>query len=475
MNPLMVVLVIGFVLIGMMVAGLVMVKSSVEAWLRGEEFQTMLVEKVSALLRSEVELVDLNWQGGEAYSDRFDARGYEDAAFSRITLDGVRGELGGIRDGAFRVPRVTVNRFGLLFSDQRLERPSGAEATAPSDASGLKVPDWLARFIPNRVEVDEVVLSSATVTVKNPDGSIPFEMQGVSGLVVPDFETMMWEIRGKGGKLVVPNQPKIRVQETAMRWKETDLFIDRASLGIFENGHVDGSGEISFAGNGNFDLDLLISAVEVDELIEGEWEERLNGIIEGPVQIVGRPGEFVYEGSITVSEAVIEKIPVLTVIAKYTRNEQFKHLVLSEAVTDFKSDGKRVELRNLALQADGLVRVEGEVDIEGEVIDGRLQVGVAPGTLRWIPGAERQVFVENRDGFLWTSMRLTGPIASPQEDLSGRLIAAAGEAILKELPEGLLNEAQKFLDPGGATETPGSVIEQGKEILDALSPFLKGL
>ena len=71
-------------------------------------------------------------------------------------------------------------------------------------------------------------------------------------------------------------------------------------------------------------------------------------------------------------------------------------------------------------------------------------------------------------------MTLQGTLSEPQEDLSGRLIAAAGEAILKELPEGLLNEAQKLLDPSGESPDPGSIINQGKDLLDALSPFLKG-
>lgn len=473
MNPLIVVVSICAILLVAMVVGLVMVKSAIEGWLKGDEFRDLLVKKAGVVLRSEIEISDMTWQGSEFYSDKFRAAGYEDAAFSELGLDGVWAAFGGIQEQAVMVPTVTVNRMNLLFSDKRGKRPIGIEDEEIA-VSGPELPSFLARFIPNRVDLREISVSSASVlVVDESQGTKPFELTGVRGKFDPDLETGMWEISGQGGKLRLPDQPEIQLKDLAMRWCETELFIDRCALGIYEQGHVDGSGEISFEGDGDFDLDLEISSIDVDDLLEGEWKERVNGTIEGPVMITGRPGTFLYEGTLNVVDAVVENIPVLTVIATYTRNDQFEHLTLSHAKTDFQSDGEIVGLRNLELQADGLMRVEGDIDIKGEQIAGMLQVGVTPGTLRWIPGAENLVFVEKRDGFLWAPMTLQGTLSEPQEDLSGRLIAAAGEAILKELPEGLLNEAQKFLDPSG--ESPdGSIINQGKGLLDTLSPFLKG-
>ncbi|MEM1297536.1 MAG: hypothetical protein AAGH89_19370, partial [Verrucomicrobiota bacterium] len=104
-------------------------------------------------------------------------------------------------------------------------------------------------------------------------------------------------------------------------------------------------------------------------------------------------------------------------------------------------------------------------------------IGVTPGTLRWIPGAERQVFTENRDGFLWAPLNLTGTTSEPKEDLSGRLIAAAGEEILKGLPDGVLKEVNKLLPTGPDGENPSvdpsELIDQAKPLIDMLSPFLK--
>ena len=474
-NPLKIVIAVCALLLVLLVVGLLIVKSSIQGWLKGEEFREWLTRKASVVLKSEIDLAELKWQGSEVYADHFRATGYEDAAFSALHLDGVRAKAGGVSGGAFQVPEVSVNRFDLRFSDNRKRRSRTTETVGDSSGGGPDVPDWLAKYLPTQAEVGEITLSSARVEVKNPGGSIPFLLNGTRARVVPDFRTSVWEIAGQGGKLVIPNQPEIRLKDLKMRWRESELFIDQCGLGMYGNGHVDGSGEISFAGEGNFDLELNLSAIEIDDLVTGEWKERLNGTIEGLVRITGSPGAFVYEGEMQVADAVIESVPVLTVIAEYTRNEQFKHLVLSEARTDFRREGERLELTDLVLQSDGLVRVEGNLTMVGEAMNGSFRVGVTPGTLRWIPGAERKVFVEEDAGFLWTPMTLTGTLNEPKEDLSGRLIAAAGEAILKELPEGLLKEAQKFLGPDSEGASPGGIIEQGKPILDLLTPFLKGL
>lgn len=471
-NPLVAVLVTGIVLLVLFVSVLLFAKSAVRGWLKGDEFREWLVKKASVALQSDVELSETDWQGSEIYADSFLAEGYEGAAFSRLSLDGIRARTGGVEKGAFKIPEVTVNRFQMEFSPVRKRRPAGGVESGT--VSGPEVPEWLSKYLPNRAEVGDVILSSARVDVKRADGSVPFLMQGVKAIVQPDFQTKIWEMQGQGGNLRIPDQPEISLKDLAMRWRESELFIDRCGLGIYENGHIDGSGEIDFSGDGNFNLELEISSIEVDELVEGEWKERLSGTISGPVTITGRPGAFVYKGTMHVADATIESIPVLSMVAEYTRNDQFKHLVFSEAKADFTKVGEKTNLDNIVLQSDGLVRVEGNMVIEEEKILGQFQVGVAPGTLRWIPGAERQIFTEQREGFLWTPMALSGTVNEPKEDLSGRLIAAAGEEILKGLPAGVLKEAQKFLQPGEGNETsPGGLLEQGKPLLDLITPFLK--
>jgi len=473
-NPLKIVLVGGGVLLVALVVGLLMAKSMLNDWLHGEGFRDWLVKRAATVLRSEVALGDLEWEGSEVYTKRFEALGHEEAGFSELVLDGVRARGGGIADKAIRVPEVTVNRLDLRFSSKRKAAPAPdvKSGVTPVATRGPRVPPWLATYLPNRVEVDEIMIASTRVSVEKAEGEV-FLLNGTKAVLKPDFRTGFWTISGKGGKIALPNQPEITLKDLGLRWKGKELFVDRCALGIFEKGHVDGKGEIGFEDPGRFDLDLEISAIDVDELIEGDWEDRLAGTIHGPVRITGAPGALVYEGTLNLTEGVVEAMPVLKRIAQYTRSARFERLVLNQAKSDFKREGDRLELRNLVLQSDGLVRVEGQVDLVGEQISGDLRVGVTPGTMRWIPGAERLVFTEDKEGFLWAPLKLTGTTTEPKEDLSARLIAAAGSAVIDELPAGLLESAQELLGPGGGKSSPEDLLDQGKKMLDLLSPFLK--
>ena len=72
-------------------------------------------------------------------------------------------------------------------------------------------------------------------------------------------------------------------------------------------------------------------------------------------------------------------------------------------------------------------------------LEGLFQVGVTPTSLRWLPGSQARVFTVERDGYVWTSVRVTGLLDDLKEDLSQRLIAAAGT----ELYEGIKGTVEK--------------------------------
>ena len=58
-----------------------------------------------------------------------------------------------------------------------------------------------------------------------------------------------------------------------------------------------------------------------------------------------------------------------------------------------------------------------------------------PGTLSNIPGAETDVFLPGSHGLLWAPVHVTGTLDNPEEDLTARLIEAAGMRMFETLPE----------------------------------------
>jgi len=97
-------------------------------------------------------------------------------------------------------------------------------------------------------------------------------------------------------------------------------------------------------------------------------------------------------------------------------------------------------------------------------LDGRFRVGIMPGTLAHIPGAESKVFLRGEKGLLWAPLRITGTVDHPEEDLSARMIAAAGERMFELVPE-TGERALKFAQKTAA-ELPQNAIDAGSEVID---------
>ena len=98
------------------------------------------------------------------------------------------------------------------------------------------------------------------------------------------------------------------------------------------------------------------------------------------------------------------------------------------------------------LESEGLMRVEGACTIVNGQIDGVFQIGVTAASLQWLPGSQSRVFTIAHDGYFWTPLRLTGPIAHPNEDLTNRLIAAAAGELLQNTQDTVRDTAKGLLD-----------------------------
>jgi hypothetical protein len=86
----------------------------------------------------------------------------------------------------------------------------------------------------------------------------------------------------------------------------------------------------------------------------------------------------------------------------------------------------------------GKFRIEGLVSVREKSLGGAIRLGVAREYLEWLPRAE-EVFANERAGYLWTTVHLSGTIEQPQQDLSPRIIEA-----LKESPGDFLGVVFRF-------------------------------
>lgn len=412
------------------------------AWLyshlRSGDFRQTLNTSIGRTLHARAEFSPLNFAGFTAHSDGFSADGKSGAAFGKMRADQVRAEFDwrGLFERKLRIEELSVQRFEVHLGEQA---PAAIEPDpGPRDPS--------RGTLPSRKKSWEIELRRALVRETRlswGDAEVPRgEFSGSTLTVTPSGSG--WRIEAQGGRLAQTGWPVLALDSARLRWQEPSLFISDAVL-------RNGDGRVTVAGEVEFgraaDLQIEWSAVEVTPLLAGDWKLRLFGVASGSAKLFaplgserGKPMRI--EGTLRLANGRLEALPVLNQIAAFTRTQRFRQMPLTNASVKFEREGSRLSARDLVLESAGLMRVEGSFHITDRQIDGAFQVGVTPASLQWLPGTQERVFTVARDGYLWTPMRLTGPVEAPVEDLSARLAVAVGEELFHG-GEGVLQDAEQ--------------------------------
>ena len=415
-------------------AGYFVVKAAAYSYLRSDGFRKFVAQKAGVTLRAECEIAPLQFTGTNIFTEGFKAQGGKDAPFATLTLDQMRAEISLRRffEKVWQVEQIDIQRVQLSLTGPRADLPDAPPIGVPTASAPNPSGGWL----PNRVEI-------ATATVH--DTNLAWSggaMRGTTVTAVPDGGG--WKITGQGGKIEQTGLPALDVQALALRYRAPSLFVNTAEFRQGGIGSVKATGEINF--DERLDLQVAIRDVNLTPFLSDDWRVRLKGQLSGDVTIRGplplpAAGPEI-AGSLSIARGELTALPVLDQIALFTGTQQFRRLSLSRASADFKQDGTKLRVTKFVAESEGLIRLEGDFVIENSMIDGTFQVGVTPSSLAFIPGSREKVFTESRAGYVWTPMRLTGPLNKPNEDLTARLARAAGDAVV-DTAKGAAEEAVK--------------------------------
>jgi hypothetical protein len=124
----------------------------------------------------------------------------------------------------------------------------------------------------------------------------------------------------------------------------------------------------------------------------------------------------------------LQNLPLLDRLAAFSGSPQFTHLPLDEISGKFEWSQSSLVVTGFLLESKGFLRVESDRVISGEKLSGTFRVGVSSPVLRWLSATGDRVFTAERDGYVWTEVKIEGAAEDPREDLSERLAAATRKA-----------------------------------------------
>jgi hypothetical protein len=257
------------------------------------------------------------------------------------------------------------------------------------------------------------------------------------------------DIFGRGGTFQQAGWPALAVDELHFNWTNPKLFVKSAYLSLGRPKDFSVTGQFDFGEHGSMQLHLSSKQAPAEPLVTGYWKGKFNGVLDSESDLTKQfvpDAKVTASGDLNFSRATVHDVEVLKKIAVATRHPQFEKPKIDILRLRYRWTGQRLEVSNFKAETKGLCRLEGEFSIENKNIDGNFEVGAAADVVDAIPGAREKVFTESRDGYLWTTLKLSGPADHPREDLKQRLVAAAQEHFAKGLLAPILKPGKALID-----------------------------
>lgn len=472
--------------VGMIVAAVASVAGYM--WLRSylgsPAFRMMILSHAEKTLKAETTMSPLRWDGFQVNADSFEASG--PASMKQITLEGIKTgiDAGGVIRGVWSVSPSRITKLSATWDSTVTAAPADASSAGhdgvATTTSGTK--PWYDSWIPKAIETDSLIINDSALRLITPDGDVHWS--GTRWEVDPTDSFDKCKLRGNGGKLSMPFAwaPELKMEKMRLTYQKGYIYLTDATCRIYQNGHLDLGGELDLQNRG-YSMEGSLRDVMCHEVLPADWRQRLTGKVESAFTVRSGTSAPTVKGHLQIDQGVLTALPILDKLAAYSQSLRFRTLTLHAAECDYEWSGDRIVLTNVKLGSEGLARMEGKISFTRSgpgvpyQLNGEFRVGLAPGTLAQIPGAEEDVFTPGERGLLWAPMHLTGTLDDPKEDLSERLMAAAGARMFEIIPATgvkVLKYTQQVVEDAAtgtgvvnkAVEAGGKVLESGTGVVD---------
>jgi len=445
-------------------------------YLHSDAFRMFLSAEAGKAAGVTGEFAPFQWQGLAVDTESFEARGT--GPVTGLRADGLHTEigLGGVRRGVWEILGSNVRRLEVSVDARKpLDGMAPPQRIEPAVAAKAKPAGWF----PKEAELQGIDVRELVVKVILNEGLATANGMNVHAEPAGAKDAYRAEIEGGAVRLPFAMAPELRLDRARLRYQDGRVFLTEATVAAWDNARVQGTGEWDLNSR-RFFIEGDVTGAKCENVLSPDWAKRLTGDVTSSFTLNNRPGFPQADGKLTIQNGMLTALPMLDALAAYADMRRFRILTLNEAHTEWRWKKGELSLTKLVLASEGLVRIEGGITLRGREMDGVFRLGLAAGTLATIPGAETDVFAPGERGLLWTTLRITGTLDDPKEDLTNRLIAAAGLRMFDQLPETgeqVLKFTRSLLgDPSPKTiEKGGKIIEETRKTVRDITGILDGI
>jgi len=449
---------LALIVLGLLAAGVMY--AMVRSYLHSDDFRRLLSAKASQAANVTGEFSPFRWEGLAVDTSRFEATGND--VIRDLRVEGLHTEvgLGGLRRGTWEILGSRVQRLDISLDARK---PSFMPIPLPSQAINRQPAEKKGGWLPEKVEVQGLDIGDLLVRALLPQGEA-----SASGLRVraeANRNNHSWQAEAANGSIRLPFSllPEIRLGRASLRYQDNQVFLTSATASAWKDGRLETSGEWN-AITGEYSLQGDVTGVKCEDIFNEDWAKRFKGDVSSDFTLENLSGPTAARGHLSIRNGSVTALPMLDSLAAYADTRRFRMIALSEASTDWSWKKGEILFSNLILASEGLIRLEGRLSIRGNELDGTFRLGLAPGTLASIPGAETDVFSPGNKGLLWAPLHITGTLDDPHEDLTDRLVSAAGARMFDVIPE--TGEKVIKFTHSILGDNPSKTIEKGTKIVE---------
>lgn len=258
-----------------------------------------------------------------------------------------------------------------------------------------------------------------------------------------------WSFSARGGELKTPEGPVLGVERASAEWKDGVWDFKSFALNYGKDGAIGGSARYDSEGwSGEFSW----QALPVKEFFPKLSQAFIAGMASGDGSL--SRGNFKGQMKIDGGESV--QVSGLSKLAGLFAGENWSTFPWKVfRFRFFRDPTGRVDFSHLAAVSSNGLAVSGEGHYAPTSVGANLQLGVRRSGRPWLAAFMPILFQEERDGYLWTPVRVSGTPEHPTEDLTARIAAAVAAA-----PAGIAVDA--------AAEIPGAAVEAAGNLMDKL-------
>jgi hypothetical protein len=444
-------------------------QSWLESYLKSESFRVRAETTIGKTFHANAQLSLPQRSSNSLYVDSFAATGIKadpsqpdavDARFRSIHLEGVRGELDlmAILNRVWRVESLSIQRADLDLNPPPTDpapRTASVEVFTPSSTHRQSsTQNWISGLLPNTTEIRSIKAERADISKM---GTALRRTRLTLRHVEKD-----WEVLAEDGELsfeALPLSKPIELKSAQLSIKKHLTVLKQAHLILASGGQAKATGQ--WESSGDSDLHADLENINIEPFISKWWQPRLLGSVDGNISLkknTGKPQQL--DASLRLKGGRLESLPLLSELDAFLGTPRFRTLAIRNGSAKVHREGQVTEVKDIELDADGVLRLEGALTIRDGKLDGTLQLGISPSLVQWLPSSRNKIFEENRSGYLWTPVHISGTTDLPQEDLSKRLLQTAAGVVIDSL-----QNIQK---------NPQKAPEALKGVLDAVKSILPG-